>query len=102
MYSYCFDNSVDAIGLCENLLTTIHCEAEKCTTNTRIYDLIDITLDVTPQNQFDLDNYMAHYKSHDLIDTPILLLHILRYHQHDEKSDENQINSQRIQFSDTI
>ena len=44
MYSYCFDNSVDVIGLCQNLLTTISREADKCTMDIHTYAIKEIKL----------------------------------------------------------
>jgi hypothetical protein len=42
--SYCFDNSVDAIALCQDLLTTITSEDDKGTSNIHTYAIREIVL----------------------------------------------------------
>jgi len=119
MYSNHFQNSVDCNALCQSLLTTIHSEADICTTT----NVIEVVLPVlpncgnlltkvptrgkpkTPIKSFDLNNYMnnnnnyqEHLETFGNGDCPrLLLLNINRYQNFD-----GNMNSQPIQFSDTI
>ena len=109
--------------MCQDLLTNICREDDKGTNNIHTYAIKDILLSdlgtrvdkvgtrsktrnhtATPPELFDIDNYMAHYKSKDYDSSEdnanisqILLLSIQRYHDLN-----GTFNNQPIKFSDTI